>query len=47
MNLTAAFNILTGIGLGIVFTLLAGRVARERREDREIEERYWADRWRR
>ena len=45
MNLTAAFNILTGLGLGIVFTKLGGYVRAWRRENQEIEARAYGRQW--
>ena len=47
MNLAALANILIGSALGVTFTLLAGRVRRERRENDDAAARYFAERGRR
>ena len=38
-------DLLLGLAIGIVFTLLAGRIARERREGRELEARQLGRQW--
>jgi len=44
LDLAALANILIGSALGVTFTLLVGRVRRERRENEDAAARYFGER---